>query len=101
MGPSATAAALGGEPVTADDALRLGWVDVVVEREKLLDAASDRARILGALAPDAYAFTKAQLHRPARAAMQAGAEEDAAVRTSWCSEDTRARIAAFLADLAR
>ena len=42
-----------------------------------------------------------QLHRPARAAIDAGAATDADVRASWISEETRGRIAAFLETLAR
>jgi enoyl-CoA hydratase len=57
-GTSATAAALRGEPATPQEALRLGWIDATVERNELLDVAAARARELGALSPDAYAFTK-------------------------------------------
>jgi enoyl-CoA hydratase len=39
---------------------------------------------------------KSQLHRHARAAIDAGAELDANVREIWKSAETRARIAAFL-----
>jgi enoyl-CoA hydratase len=101
MGNSSTVAALGGEPVTADDALRLGWVDEVVESDGLIDAAVAQARKLGALSADSYAFTKQQLHRPARTAITNGTAEDARVIESWCSEETRARIAQFVANLTR
>jgi enoyl-CoA hydratase len=39
---------------------------------------------------------KEQLHRHAREAIDAGAELDAKVRASWLSEETRARVAAFM-----
>jgi enoyl-CoA hydratase len=39
---------------------------------------------------------KEQLHRHARAAIDAGAELDAKVRANWKSDETRGRIAAFL-----
>ena len=39
---------------------------------------------------------KEQLHRHARDAIDAGAELDANVRAIWKSEETRARISAFL-----
>lgn len=44
----------------------------------------------------AYAAMKEQLHRHARAAIDAGAELDAKVRVSWKSDETRGRISAFL-----
>jgi enoyl-CoA hydratase len=54
MGTSATEAALGGEPVTAQEALRLGWIDATVELNELLDVAAARARELGALSPEGH-----------------------------------------------
>jgi enoyl-CoA hydratase len=101
MGRSATAAALGGAPVTPQEALRLGWIDATVEPNELLGVAAARARTLGTLSPDAYAFTKRQLHRPARTAITNGAGEDAQAIEGWRSDETRARIAAFVANLAR
>ncbi len=101
MGRSATAAALGGRAVPPDEAARLGWLDAAVGADELLDVATTRARELGALSADAYAFTKQQLHRPAHAAITAGADEDAQVIATWRSEETLARIAAFVAGLAR
>ena len=41
-------------------------------------------------------MTKQQLHRPARAAIDAGAETDAMVRASWMSDETHARIRAYM-----
>jgi enoyl-CoA hydratase/carnithine racemase len=100
MGASATAAALGGEPATPQEALRLAWIDATVEPSELLEVAAARARGLGALSPDAYAFTKQQLHRPARTVITNGAGEDAQALEGWRSDETRARIAAFVAKLA-
>jgi enoyl-CoA hydratase len=101
MGTSAAVASLGGEAVTPEEALRLGWVDATVEPDELLDAAAARAGTLGALSPEAYAFTKQQLHRPPRTAIRNGADEDMHAIESWRSDETRARIAAFVANLAR
>ena len=101
MGATTTTAALGGAAVPTEDAMRLGWIDAVVEPGRLLDVATDRARQLGALSPAAYAFTKEQLHRPARGAITDGAAEDARAFSSWADEDTRARVAAFVASLRR
>ena len=44
---------------------------------------------------------KEQLHRPARTAIDAGVETDAKVRASWTSDDTRARVTAFIDALTR
>lgn len=101
MGTSVTAAALGGEPAAPHEAMRLGWIEATVEPTELLDVAAGRARELGALSPDAYAFTKRQLHRPARIAITNAAGEDAQAIEGWRSDATRARIAAFVANLAR
>ncbi|HZC53718.1 MAG TPA: enoyl-CoA hydratase/isomerase family protein [Mycobacterium sp.] len=49
MGTSATAAALGGQSVAPQEALRLGWLDATAEPDELLDLAAARARQLGTL----------------------------------------------------
>ena len=55
------------------------------------------ARALGQHAPTAYAAMKEQLHRPARDVRSTPAREmDANVRAVWKSDETRARISAFL-----
>ncbi len=99
MGPSVTQATLGAGTVDVAAAAALGWVDEVVTAEELLPRAAAVARELGEYAPDTYAMTKQQLHRPARAAIEAGAETDDVVRASWMSEDTHARMAAYMKSL--
>lgn len=99
MGTSATQAALGAGTVDVVAAAALGWVDEVVTADELLPRATALSRQLGEYAPAAYAMTKEQLHRPARAAIDAGAETDEVVRASWMSEETRARIGAYLDSL--
>jgi enoyl-CoA hydratase len=101
MGISAARAALGAKTIDADSALARGWVDEVVGKDDLLEKALATARELGQYSPAAYAATKAQLHKPVRAAIDAGTAADADVRASWISEETRDRINAFLAALAR
>ena len=78
-----------------------GWIDEGVAPADLIPRAIAVARELGQHAPKAYAATKEQLHRPARMAIDAGAETDAKVRASWMSDDTRARVTAFIDALAR
>ena len=101
MGISAGRAALQAKTIDADTALARGWLDAVVAKDDLLPQALDTARELGQYSPAAYAATKAQLHKPVRAAIDAGAEADADVRASWISEETRERIAGFLESLTR
>lgn len=101
MGPSATRAALGAKTIDAHTALARGWVDDLVAGDELLDKALVVARELGQYSPAAYAATKVQLHRPVRAAIDAGTATDADVRAGWISVETRARINGFLESLAR
>jgi enoyl-CoA hydratase len=99
MGPSATQAALGAGTIDVSAAAALGWIDEVVMPDELLPRATAFARELGEYAPAAYAMTKAQLHRPARIAIDAGADTDDVVRASWMSEESHARIKAYMDSL--
>ena len=101
MGTSATRAALQAKTIDPDTALARGWVDAVVPSDELIPRAIASARELGQYSPAAYAATKRQLHQPARAVIDAGAELDAEVRANWMTEDTRSRIATFIDALAR
>lgn len=101
MGASSTRAALGAKTIDAHTALARGWVDDLVAGDELLDKALVVARELGQYSPAAYAATKVQLHRPVRAAIDAGTATDADVRAGWISAETRARINGFLESLAR
>ena len=92
MGTSVTPAALGTGTIDVSTAAALGWVDEVVTADELLPRSIALARELAEFAPAAYAMTKQQLHRPARAAIDAGAETDAVVRAGWMSDETHARI---------
>lgn len=101
MGTSVTHAALQPATVDCDTALTRGWVDAVVPQAQLIHQAIAIGRELGQYSPVAYAATKEQLHRPARAAIDHGAEIDAQVRAGWMSADIRTRITEFLDALAR
>ena len=96
MGPSVTRAVLQADNVDVLAAAQRGWIDEVVAPDDLLIRAVEIARALGQHPATAYAPMKSQLHRHARAAIDAGAELDANVREIWKSAETRARIAAFL-----
>src|SRR3954453_9637705 len=99
MGTSVTQATLGAGTVDASTAAALGWVDEVVTPEELLPRATALARELAEYAPAAYAMTKRQLHRPARDAIDAGTETDVTVRAGWMSQETHARMAAYMKSL--
>lgn len=96
MGPSVTGAALQAGNIDAESALARGWIDELVGADDLLPRAISIAGALGRHGPAAYALTKQQLHRPARDAIDAGAQADAQVLAGWKSDETRARIAAFM-----
>jgi enoyl-CoA hydratase len=96
MGPSVTRAALQADNIDAESALARGWIDELVTADDLLPRAIAVASALGQYSPAAYALTKEQLHRPARGAIEAGAQMDARVVAGWKSDETRARIGAFL-----
>ncbi len=101
MGLSVTRAALEAKTVDMASASARGWIDAVVPATELLPRATAVARELGQHSASAYALTKRQLHRPARAAIDAAAELDAQVQASWLSDDTRTRMAAFVEALTR
>ena len=101
MGTTVSGAMLRAENIDAPTALARGWVDEVVAPDELLPRAIAMARALGQNSPFAYAATKSQLHGPARAAIDAGGDIDPLVRTGWLSDETFARIEAFLRGLDR
>jgi len=96
MGPSVTPATLQAQTIDVSTAAAFGWVDEVVTAQELVPRSIALARELSEFSPAAYAMTKQQLHRPARAAIDAGAETDAMVRASWMSDETHARIRAYM-----
>jgi enoyl-CoA hydratase len=100
LGAGADRAVLRAETVGPDQALSLGWVDEVPEPDDLLPRALQLATGLAARSSDAYRATKERLHRPAVAAMEAGAAVDIAVLAGWTSSEARHGIEAALAALA-
>jgi enoyl-CoA hydratase len=96
MGPSVTRAVLQADNIDVQTAAERGWIDEVAAPEDLLSRAVEVARALGQHPAIAYAAMKEQLHRHAREAIDSGAELDATVRAIWKSDETRARISAFL-----
>lgn len=99
VGRAAPRLVIDADLLDVEEALALGLVEAVVPAEELAERALGVAQRLAAIPPDVYAFTKAQLQRPALAAMGAAAGQDAAVETIWSSPAARDRITAFMARL--
>lgn len=98
--PVAAELALTARLVDVTTAHRRGIVSEVVPTDGLDAAAVQLAGRLGGCSPEAYAFTKRQLQRPAREAIAARtAIDDAEVTQMWTSEATTARIREFLAGM--
>ncbi len=101
LGSRAGQVLLGAQTGDRERALALGMVDELTEPGELLPRAVALATELAARSPETYRQAKSQLHRPANAAIEAAASGDAAVLAGWTSDDTRLRIEAALAALAR
>jgi enoyl-CoA hydratase len=101
LGSRAGQVLLGTQTEDRKRALALGMVDELTEPDELLPRAVALAAELATRPPEAYRLAKVQLHRPANAAIEANAGDDAAVLAGWASDDTRLRIEAALAALAR
>ncbi|WNV77682.1 enoyl-CoA hydratase/isomerase family protein [Geodermatophilus sp. DSM 44513] len=101
LGPRAGRVLLGAQAGDREQALALGMVDELTEPGGLLPRAVALATEQASRSPASYRLAKAQLHRPANAAIEATTGGDAAVLAGWTSDDTRSRIGAALAALAR
>ncbi|MGY1731731.1 enoyl-CoA hydratase/isomerase family protein [Geodermatophilus sp. SYSU D01045] len=101
LGPRAGQVLLGAQATDRERALALGMVDELAEPGDLLPRAVALAGELAARSPESYRLAKVALHRPANAAIEATAGDDAAVLAGWTADDTRRRIEAALAALAR
>ncbi|SDD22302.1 enoyl-CoA hydratase [Geodermatophilus telluris] len=101
LGPRAGRVLLGAGTVDPERALALGVADELTGPDELLPRAVALAGELAARSPGSYRLAKAALHRPADAAIEAAAGDDAAVVGGWTAEDTRRRIEAALAALTR
>jgi enoyl-CoA hydratase len=74
--------ALEGNLLSPDEALRLGLVDEVVEPERLVDRALQRARELAAIPAAGFRAVKESLRKPAVQAVRAAGDRD---RAAWVS----------------
>jgi enoyl-CoA hydratase len=102
VGPAADLMVLGAGRLTPEQAVSIGLIHEVVEPDRLLAEASRRAAGLAAVPPDVYAFSKVQLHRPARERIDADRpSDDPRVLELWSSESTGRTLRGYLESLRR
>lgn len=100
LGPLAGRLALTGDAFDPDSAARLGIVHEVCAPEDLLGAALARTRRLAGVRPEAYAFSKQQLHSSAERTIARDSDvDDAEVARQWLSRGCQDGITAFMAAL--
>jgi enoyl-CoA hydratase/carnithine racemase len=88
---------LTGDPVTADDALRIGLVDRVLPADQLMPAARELAKKIASKAPIARRLILDAVRRGASLPLGAAQELEADLfGIAGGTEDTRAGLAAFL-----
>jgi enoyl-CoA hydratase len=89
---------LEGHLLMAQDSLRVGLVDQVVEKSDLLRLAIKKAQTLGQIPSSSFALTKQQLRTPLLHRLQLlGADHDARVSESWEAPDVLTAIRDFVA----
>jgi enoyl-CoA hydratase len=88
---------LTGRTWPPEEALARGLVDELVEPEQLLERALKVAAELAAIPAATYSATKRAVRRPLVEAAHSQSAQDAAIVETWCSEEARASIEAFVA----
>jgi enoyl-CoA hydratase len=87
---------LSGATYETDAALQRGWIDEVAEPSELLKDACAIAEELAALAPAAFAQTKAQIRQLVAERVAGGAATEKAVTDIWCAPETLRHIRAYV-----
>lgn len=87
---------LTGRSYLPDDALKLGWVDELVDPDSLMHRAIEVAEELAAILPEAFVETKRAVRRPMLDAVRATEGLDAEVTEHWCSAPVQAAIKDFV-----
>jgi enoyl-CoA hydratase/carnithine racemase len=82
---------LGGEEVSAREALQLGIVTAVVEDERLLEAARERLGVMLARSPQAYAAAKRLLWLAANVDLESGMVAEGLVQSQLIGTDEHKR----------
>ncbi|MGW7518442.1 enoyl-CoA hydratase/isomerase family protein [Streptomyces sp. NPDC054796] len=100
VGPALDTMVLGAGRLAPRPAAAIGLVHEVVGPGELLATALRRADGLCAVPPEVYAFSKRQLHRPARERIDAARpSEDPRVLEIWSSEQTHRALRDYLTSL--
>jgi enoyl-CoA hydratase len=86
-----------GLTLAADDALRHGLVDAVVDPDRLLDEAVAVADTLAAVSFEAFHLTKRLLREPAIRRMHDGGVVDALVLDAWAGETVQSAVRDYVA----
>jgi len=86
-----------GLTLVADEALRYGLVDAVVDADRLLDEAVEVADRMAAVPFDAFHLTKRLLREPAIRQMRDGGVIDAVVQDAWAGETVQNAVRDYVA----
>ncbi len=90
--------AFGGATYESDAALQRGWVDEVVEPDRLMERAVAAARELARLSPAAFAQTKKQFRQPVSERIaQSRAATDSVVTDIWTAPETLGDVRDYVA----
>jgi enoyl-CoA hydratase len=88
----------GGATYESDEALRLGWVDTLVDADTLIQEALAAAEQLAKLSASAFAQSKKQLRQPVvERIAQSGAATDKIVTDIWAAPETVGYIRDYVA----
>jgi enoyl-CoA hydratase/carnithine racemase len=85
-----------GTTCSADEALRQGLVDIVVDGDQIDEEALRVAESLAAVPATSFALTKRQMREPVLERIHVGSAIDALVQTAWESEETLSAIRAYV-----
>jgi enoyl-CoA hydratase len=95
-GPAAGRLVLTAELLDVAAAQAIG---LVTRSESVVDDAVARAASMGEIPEEVFAFSKRQLRQPVWERISKHAADDETVLEVWSSEETRVRIAAYMASL--
>jgi enoyl-CoA hydratase/carnithine racemase len=85
-----------GTTCSADEALRHGLIDTIVDADAISGEAMRVAQALAAVPPTAFALTKRQLREPVIERIHVGSAIDALVLDAWASDETLSAIRAYV-----
>jgi len=88
---------LGAATYTAQEALKRGLIDEVVDKDQLLTEAIAAAEALASVHPEVFSFSKQQIRQPVREAIDLRTKgQEAELFALWESDDTHAAVSVFV-----